>query len=151
MTATIADVHELDHPSHARAATEAPRAGAPSRRAIRAGWALGGLACLFLAMDTLMKLLQVQPAVEGTVQLGFSPNILVPLGLVELVALIAYLTPRVSALGAVLWTGYLGGAVCIHVQQGHALWTHTLFPIYFAALLWGGLWLRDRRVRALLA
>ena len=60
------------------------------------------------------------------------------------------LCPRTSAFGAALWTGYLGGAVAIHVQQGHALWTHTLFPIYFAVMLWGGLGLRDRRVRALL-
>lgn len=150
MTATTADIHELDHSPSTRTANWALTAGEPSRRAIRAGWAVGGLACLFLAMDTTMKLLRVGPAIEGTQELGFSPDILLPLGLYGVVALVAYLNPRTSAFGAALWTGYLGGAVAIHVQQGHALWTHTLFPIYFAVMLWGGLWLRDRRVRALL-
>ena len=65
--------------------------------------------------------------------------------------LVTYVIPRTSVLGAVLWTGYLGGAVAIHVRAGSPLFSHTLFPIYVAAFLWGGLWLRDRRVRALLS
>jgi hypothetical protein len=61
-----------------------------------------------------------------------------------------YLVPRTSLVGAVLWTGYLGGAIATHVRVGSPLLTHTLFPIYVAALVWGGLWLRDSRLRALL-
>ena len=71
------------------------------------------------------------------------------LGLLQLALLALYLAPRTSILGAVLWTGYLGGAVATHVRVGSPLATHILFPIYVAALLWLGLWLRDARVRAL--
>lgn len=60
------------------------------------------------------------------------------------------LVPRTSLLGAVLWTGYLGGAIATHVRVGSPLLTHTLFPIYVAALIWAGLWLRDSRLRAML-
>jgi hypothetical protein len=67
------------------------------------------------------------------------------------VCLIIYVVPRTAPLGAILWTGYLGGAIATHVRVGNPLASHTLFPIYVAALLWGGLWLRDRRVRGLLA
>ena len=74
-----------------------------------------------------------------------------PLGILQLVLLALYLVPRTALLGAVLWTGYLGGAVATHVRVGNPLVSHVLFPVYVAALLWGGLWLRDRRTRALLA
>jgi hypothetical protein len=94
--------------------------------------------------------LRLLPAVEATTQLGYPQSVIVPLGLVQLACLIVYLIPRTSVLGAVLWTGYLGGAVATHVRVGSPLFSHTLFPIYIAVLLWGRLWLRDRRVRALL-
>ena len=68
----------------------------------------------------------------------------------QLACLILYLVPRTAPLGAVLWTGYLGGAIATHVRVGNPLFSHTLFPIYVAAMLWGGLWLRDARVRRLL-
>jgi hypothetical protein len=64
---------------------------------------------------------------------------------------VTYLIPRTAVLGAILWTGYLGGAIAIHLRVGNPLFSHTLFPIYVAAFLWAGLWLRDRRVRALTA
>jgi hypothetical protein len=70
--------------------------------------------------------------------------------MLQLACLVLYLVPRTSVLGAVLWTGYLGGAVATHVRVGNPLLSHTLFPIYVAALLWGGLWLRDQRVRSVL-
>lgn len=115
------------------------------------GRALSGLAILFLLFDAAMKLFSVPVAVEGTVQLGYRASVLVPLGLVQIVCLAVYLVPRVAPLGAVLWTGYLGGAIATHVRVENPLFTHVLFPIYVAALLWGGLWLRDARVRALFA
>jgi hypothetical protein len=111
---------------------------------------LSGLAVLFLTFDAVIKLFRATPAVEGTVLLGYQPNVLVPLGIIEAVCLILYLVPRTSVLGAVLWTGYLGGAIATHVRLANPLFSHILFPTYVAALLWGGLWLRDARLRALL-
>jgi hypothetical protein len=121
-----------------------------SRTAVRTGGVLSLLALLFLAMDAAMKVLGVTAAVDGTIALGYSSNVILPLGIVQLVCLVLYAIPRTSVLGAVLWTGYLGGAIATHVRIGNPLFTQILFPVYVAVLLWGGLWLRDRRVRALL-
>jgi hypothetical protein len=76
---------------------------------------------------------------------------LITIGLIQVVCLAVYLLPRTAILGAVLWTGYLGGAIATHVRVGNPLFSHILFPIYVAALLWGGLWLRDRRLRGVFA
>jgi len=116
----------------------------------RTGVFLSGLAVLFLLLDGSMKVLRVQAAVEGTMQLGYPAGVLVPLGVLQLILVVLYLIPRLSPLGAILWTGYLGGAIATHVRLGNPLFTHVLFPIYVAALLWAGLWLRDARVRGLL-
>jgi hypothetical protein len=117
---------------------------------IWAGRVLSGLAILFLTFDATMKVLKLAPAVEGTTQLGYPASVIVPLGVIQVVCLIVYLIPRTSVLGAVLWTGYLGGAIATHVRLSNPLVSHTLFPIYVAAFLWAGLWLRDPRVRAVL-
>lgn len=117
---------------------------------IWAGRVLSGLAILFLTFDAAMKVLKLAPAVEGTTQLGYPASVIVPLGVIQVVCLIVYLIPRTSVLGAVLWTGYLGGAIATHVRLSNPLFSHTLFPIYVAAFLWAGLWLRDPRVRAVL-
>ena len=114
------------------------------------GRVLSGLAVLFLAMDATMKVLQVPAAVEGTTKLGYPAGALLPLGIIQLACLAAYLIPRTRVLGAILWTGYLGGAVATHVRVGNPLFSHILFPIYVATLLWGGLYLRDARLRAVL-
>jgi hypothetical protein len=121
---------------------------APTSR--RAGLLLSGLGTAFLAFDASMKLLQLPAAVEGTTRLGYPAGVLLPLGIVQAICLVVYLVPRTAVLGAVLWTGYLGGAIATHVRLENPLFTHVLFPIYVAALLWGGLWLRDARVRGLL-
>jgi hypothetical protein len=121
-----------------------------AQKARRAGYVLSGLAVLFLLFDATMKVLQLPAAVEGTVKLGYPPGVLLGLGIVQLACLAVYLVPRTSVLGAVLWTGYLGGAVATHVRVGDPLFSHVLFPVYVAALLWGGLWLRDARLRAVL-
>jgi hypothetical protein len=111
---------------------------------------ISGLAVLFLAFDATIKALVLQPAVDGTRQLGFPAGAVAPLGIIELICLGLYLIPRAAPLAAILWTGYLGGAIAAHARLGDPLFTHVLFPIYVAALLWGGLWLRDGRVRQLL-
>ena len=132
----------------ARSVNHAP---APARRAVLAGRFLSGFAALFLAFDLSMKLTANPMAIEGTTSLGYPASVIVPLGIVQLACLVLYLVPRTAPLGAILWTGYLGGAIATHVRVENPLFSHTLFPIYVAALLWGGLWLRDPRVRGLLA
>jgi hypothetical protein len=115
-----------------------------------AGWILSGLPALFLLADSVGKLVRPAPVVEGTVQLGYPESVLIGLGIVLLVSTVRYLIPRTCVLGAILLTGYLGGAVATHVRVGHPLFTHTLFPVYFGVILWAGLYLRDERLRALL-
>lgn len=121
-----------------------------SRKAQITGRILSGIAVLFLLFDAIGKLLRPTAVIEGTTQLGWPVSVILPLGIIQVICLIAYLIPRTSVLGAVLWTGYLGGAIATHLRIGHPLFSHTLFPIYVAALLWAGLWLRDRRTRAML-
>ena len=114
-----------------------------------AGRLLSGIAVLFLTFDMSIKLLGVKDAVEGTTQLGWQPHHLPILGAIQLALLVLYLVPRTAPLGAVLWTGYLGGAIATHLRLDNPLFSHVLFPTYVAALLWGGLYLRDARVREL--
>ena len=110
---------------------------------------LSGLPALFLLMDGGMKLGKPDFVVKATTELGFNANVIVPLGILLLACTIVYLIPRTAVFGAILLTGYLGGAVATHVRAGHGLF-EILFPVVFGALLWGGLVLRDRRLRALL-
>jgi len=114
------------------------------------GRTLTTIATLFLTMDAAVKLLRLPMAVEGTKQLGFSADIVLVLGIIQAISLIAYLIPRTAIFGAIIWTGYLGGAVATHVRLGNPLFTHVLSPVYVAVLIWGGLFLRDRRLRSLL-
>ena len=115
-----------------------------------AGYVLTGLVAAFLTFDTVMKLLQIAPAVQGTTELGYPAGTVVVIGAIELVCLVLYLIPPTSVLGALLLTGYLGGAIATHVRVGSPLPTHTLFPIYVALMAWGGLYLRESRLRDLL-
>jgi hypothetical protein len=115
-----------------------------------AGYVLTGLVAAFLTFDTVMKLLQLAPAVQGTTELGYPAGTVVAIGAIELVCLVLYLVPRTSVLGALVLTGYLGGAIATHVRVGSPLPTHTLFPIYVALMVWGGLYLRESRLRDLL-
>jgi hypothetical protein len=120
-----------------------------SRKRLWTARVLGGLPVAFLLFDSAVKLLRLPPAVTATVQLGYPPSVLIGLGLVELGCIIAYLVPATSVLGAVLLTGYLGGAIASHVRLGDPLLTHVLFPIYFATFIWGSLLIRGR-LRAVL-
>jgi hypothetical protein len=121
-----------------------------STTARRAGVVVSALPVLFLLLDAAVKLLGVAAASEATAQLGWSDSLLFPLGVLQVICLALYLLPQTSVLGAVLWTGYLGGAVATHVRVGNPLFSHVLFPVSIGALLWLGLWLRDVRVRQVL-
>jgi len=110
---------------------------------------VSGLPALFLLVDGGMKLFKPAVVVEATKQLGYPESSIVGIGLVLLASTLFYLVPRTAILGAVLLTGYLGGAVATHVRVS-ANWLNIVFPVFFGALLWGGLWLRERRLRELL-
>jgi hypothetical protein len=113
------------------------------------GRVLTALPVLFLVFDGAMKLVQPEPVVKATVGLGYPQSVLTGLGIVLLTCTLLYLLPRTAVLGAILLTGYLGGAVASHVRVGEG-WFPTFFPAIFGALLWGGLYLRDSRLRQLL-
>jgi DoxX-like family len=114
------------------------------------GRILSGIAVAFLTFDVAIKFANTKEAIEGTTQLGWQAHHLPVLGTIGLACLILYIIPRTAPLGAVLWTGYLGGAIATHLRIDNPLFSHILFPIYVAAFIWGGLYLRDARVRALL-
>jgi len=122
----------------------------PMTKAIWIGRTLSGLAIAFLALDGGLKALQLAPAVESSAQLGYAANLTLVLGLLELACLLAYALPRTAPLGALLLTGYLGGAVATHVRAGSPAFS-VIFPLLIGALVWGGLSLRDARIRALLS
>ena len=123
--------------------------GVAGGRSRTAGTVCTIVAALFLAFDTILKVLRLDPAVEGTTSLGYPRDSVAWIGAIELVCVVLYLVPRTAVLGALLMTGYLGGAVATHVRISSPLLTHTLFPIYVALLLWGGLYLREPRLRIL--
>jgi hypothetical protein len=112
----------------------------PWRR--RLGLALSGLAILFFLMDATGKLLQIEPVMKGTVELGWPSSEVMPLGLLLLVGALLHAVPRTSVLGAIYLTGFLGGAVATHYRIGSPLFTHVLFGVYVAAVMWSGLVLR---------
>lgn len=137
--------------SHSAAFAEASATPQSSARTgYRVGWLLSGVAVLFLSWDAAMKLVRHPLAVEGSKSLGFSEHTIFAVGVIASCCVVVYAIPRTAVLGAILWTGYLGGAVATHLRLGNPLMSHTLFPIYVAILLWGGLALRDPRVFALL-
>jgi hypothetical protein len=104
---------------------------------------------LFLLADGVGKLVNPAPVVEGMARLGYPSRLTATIGITLLICTVIYLIPRYSILGAILLTGYLGGAVASQLRIGEPLFTHILFPTYVAAMLWGGLYLRDDRLRAL--
>ena len=123
---------------------------AVSQRTLWAGRVVGTLPALFMLFDGVIHVMKIPPVVEGFAKLGYPVSVAAPLGIIEIVCTILYLIPRTSVLGAVLLTGYLGGAIASNVRIQAPLFGYILFPIYVALFLWGGLWLRDGRVRAVL-
>ena len=115
------------------------------------GWALSGLVIAFMIMDFTMKLLVLPVVLQASGALGFTgPAMARELGLILLVCTLLYAVPNTAVLGAILLTGYLGGAVATHIRVGNPLFSHVLFGVYLGVMLWAGLWLRDPRVRALI-
>ena len=113
------------------------------------GCILTTLSVLFLAFDTVIKVLNMAPAVEATTQLGYPASAVVGIGILELICLALYVFPRTANLGAILFTGYLGGAIATQVLAGANLFI-LIFPVIIGTLLWGGLYLRDNKLRALI-
>ena len=123
-----------------------------SSKALWTGRILSGLVVLFLLVDAGFKLIKPlpAPAVQAFGQLGYPVGLAAGIGILLLACVALYAVPRTSVLGAILLTGYLGGAVASHVRVGDPWFSHALFPVYIGLLIWGGLYLRDERVRALI-
>ena len=119
-----------------------------SKKMLWTGRVISALPVLFLLMDGVMKLFKPRVVVEATIQLGYPESVIVGLGIVLITCTVFYIIPTTSILGAILLTGYLGGAVATHVRVGEGLFP-VLFPVIVGVLIWGGLWLRDERLRAL--
>jgi len=120
-----------------------------SKNMLWAGRVISALPALFLLVDGVMKLIKPAPVVEATVGLGYPESVIVPLGIVLTVCTILYVIPRTSVLGAILLTGYLGGAVATHVRQQNGAFP-IIFPVIIGVMVWGGLYLRDTRLSALI-
>jgi DoxX-like protein len=120
-----------------------------SKVAVWTGRALSSLAVAFLLLDGVMKLFTPAPVVEGMIRLGYPVSESVGIGIVLLACVALYTIPRTSFLGAILLTGYLGGAVATHVRVSDPLFSHVLAPIYFATVIWLGLFLRNQKLRTL--
>lgn len=114
-----------------------------------ASYVLSTIPVLFLLIDGIMKLFKPAVVVNATVDLGYSESVIVPLGIVLTACTILYVIPRTAVLGAVLLTGYLGGAIATHVRIGAPAF-NVIFPVIVALFVWGGLYLRDTRVAELL-
>ena len=119
-----------------------------SKKSLWAGRIISALPVLFLLLDGVMKLVKPAPVVAATVQLGYPESTIVGMGIVLLGSTVLYIIPRTSILGAILLTGYLGGAVATHVRVGAGLFP-VLFPVIIGILVWLGIYLRDDRLRAL--
>ena len=133
-----------------RAAAHSVHANVPnSKTSRRAGAVMTGIATLFLLVDSVGKLIPIASAVEFTVRLGFPESTVRLIGMILLGCLILYVVPRTSVLGAILLTGYLGGAVAAQLRVESPVFSTTLFPIYIGILLWAGIVLREERLRAL--
>lgn len=115
-----------------------------------AGYTISALPVLFLLMDAIGKFVRPEAVVSGTVELGYRESVILPLGVILLACVALYVIPRTAVLGAILLTGYLGGAVATHVRIGNPMFTHVLFPVYIGIFLWLGLYLRSRKLRELI-
>lgn len=133
-------------------ATAAIDIGTGSRAGFRAGWALSGLSMFFLGADAAAKLLVPELMIANSPALGIPADVgfYRELGLILAACTVLYAWPRTAFVGAVLLTGYLGGAVATHLRVGSPLLSHTMFGVYLGLAVWGGLWLREPRLRALL-
>ncbi len=128
--------------------TLAPRSGVP-KLLPWAGWTMTALFTLFMLFDTAIKLMKLKVVDDALSELGYPAGLGFPIGVLEAILFALYLIPRTSLLGAVLFTGLFGGAIASHMRAGSPLFSHVLFGVYLGLLAWGGLWLRDAKLRAL--
>lgn len=112
-------------------------------------YVMSGLVALFMLMDSIMKFVKPPEVVDGTLALGFGEEHIAIIGILGLISTLLYIFPRTSVLGAILLTGYFGGAIATHLRLNNPLFSHTLFTVYFGILIWGGLWLRNNKLREL--
>jgi len=118
-----------------------------SRSSLWAGRVMSWLVILFMLMDGVMKLVKPAPVLEATTKLGFADHHIAVMGVLALICTILYAIPRTSVLGAALLMAYLGGAITSNFRLDQPLFSHVLFPVYLGILMWGGLWLRDEKLR----
>jgi hypothetical protein len=121
-----------------------------SKTSLWAGRIISGLVVLFLIFDGVTKVMKVPAVMEATARIGFPANLIPGIGILLLACTGVYVIPPTSILGAILLTGYLGGAVVTNLRAGSSLFGETLFPVYFGVLVWAGLYLRDERLHALI-
>ena len=117
-----------------------------SRKMLWTGYIMSALPVLMLLMSGVMKLIKPPAVVEGFAHLGLPESLALGLGILELACAVAYVIPQTSVIGAILLTGYLGGATVAHLRVGDSF----LMPVLLGMLVWGGLFLRDPRLRALI-
>jgi len=145
-------MHTLDAIRLREGATADKRVGTASQTAplsksrVWVGRTMRGLIVLFLLFDAVGKFFKPAPVVEGFARLDFPMSLAAGIGAILAVCTVLYVIPQTSILGAILLTGYLGGAVASQLRAGEPLYTHVLFPVYFGVLLWVGLWLREKRL-----
>jgi len=120
-----------------------------SKARLWSGRIMSWLVILLILLDGTMKLIKPKEVIEATINLGYAEHHILVIGILALISIALYSIPRTAILGAVLLTGYLGGAVATHFRIDNPLFSHTLFPIYIGVLLWGGLWLRDKKLKSL--
>ncbi len=123
---------------------------AVSKKALRTGQVLTSLAVAFMLFDSITKLLLLDGVVKASAQLGYTPSQVFTIGAILMGCIILYIIPRTAVFGAVLITGYLGGAVLANLHAGAPILSNALFPVYFAVIVWGGIYLREPRIRELI-
>jgi len=122
-----------------------------NKKQVIAGWVLSVLVILFMLLDGIIKFLKPAEVITTTVdELGYSEQHIFTLGVLALTATLLYAIPRTSILGAILLTAYFGGAIASHLRIDNPIFTHTLFTVYIGIFAWGGLWLRNMKLRRLI-
>lgn len=121
-----------------------------SKAMYRTGWGMSGLVILFMLFDGISKLMLVPQVVEATNKIGYPGSVIRPIGIILLLCTVLYAVPRTAIIGAILLTGFLGGAVASKVRLEDPLFSSVLFGVYFGILVWGGLYFRDQQVRRLI-
>jgi len=121
-----------------------------SKAMLWVGYVISGLVVLFLLFDAGIKLVELDIVKQTMAELGYPSDVAFGLGVLTLICTLLYVVPQTSVLGAILLTGYLGGAIATHLRVGSPVFSHLLFGVYLALMIWGGLFLRDPKLRALI-